>query len=236
MPNNSNIDHETKKETESATAAPGFSPDDVSLNAPSEQIREAKVTAILPPIHVEDVELEQGGLSQDFEDEADTEDSDKRPRIGKPNKSMGWFHVSPKPEHRMRVAVIEQNDKGKTTIHIVAKAMLEPLLGEYMIKELYLTQTEEGKFLWWAVKPHDASGGLDEWNESAFRAIHENPNRWLRRLENKKRCYAFRVAPADKPAPEWDNLDLADIKAKTLEGDVVIRDENHPVARNLLKG
>lgn len=231
-----NIYREPENRTESKEAIPNFPPDDVSLNTPSAEIREVKVTAILPPIKTEDVELEQGGLSQDFEDEAETEETDTRPRIGKPNKDMGWFHVSPKPEHRMHVAVIAQNDKGKTKINIVAKAMLEPLLGEWKKMDLYLYQNEEGKVSWWMVKPHDASGDLDEWNESAFRAIHENPNQWLRRLENKKKSYAFRVAPAERPAPDWDNVDLADIKAKTLEGDIVIRDASHPVAQKLLKG
>jgi hypothetical protein len=187
-----------------------------------------------PPATADDVELEAEGLDQDFKQQAGTEDMKSQPKIEKPNaKSTGWFCISPKSEHRMRVALNEANEKGKNTFNIVAKAMMKVLAGDFSVKTLFLCQTEEGRFFWWPVRTHAANGFLDSWSESALTAITQHSNQWLRRKADTDGAYEFRIAP-DKTPPDWDAIDLADIKARTLKGDVVVRDENHKVAKRIL--
>lgn len=186
------------------------------------------------PATAEDVELESEGFDQDFKQQAGTEDMKSQPKIEKPNaKSTGWFCISPNPEHRMRVALHESNEKGKSNFNIVAKSMMKELAGDFAVKTLILCQTEEGRFFWWPVRTHAANGFLDSWSESALAAITQHANQWLRRKADTEGAYGFRIAP-DKAPPDWDAIDLADIKARTLKGDVVIRDENHKVAKRIL--
>lgn len=200
----------------------------------SNQTSESPIQALnLPPPPARpELDLKSLALAQDFSSMASVKKAILKVPISKPT-AQTWFQVNPDTEWQMFVPVIELKEDREH--YIVAPAMREELLSEWVGKLLVGVITKQGTVMFWPIRMPGKDGKQDSWNESALEIVRSYAGSWIRLQSNRESGSYDVIQPIGEiPPPEWP----ADPKAllQIAFRGRIITSTDHPIVKQLRGG
>jgi hypothetical protein len=176
-----------------------------------------------------EMDLKSLALSQDYTSMANVKKAIMKVPILKPT-AQTWFQINPDPAWQITVSVIELKEDREH--YIVAPAMREELINEWVPKLLTGIITKQGTIMFWPIRLPGQDGKIDTWNESALAIVREYSGRWIRVQSNRESGSYDVIEPISEfPAPEWPADPQAILKIAFRNR--IISSADHPIVRQL---
>ena len=142
-----------------------------------------------------------------------------------------FVRVHPSPEYRENFPIIELKDEREE--YIVTASLVPELIGEFVIKTLYLAINRQGTLFFWPVRLPGPDGKDMNWWKSAREAAVLAMKDWVRVKANMN-LGAYDIFQPDGviPDPEWPQRGFWEL-IKIAFRDHLIDRIDHPVIKRL---
>ena len=169
-------------------------------------------------------------LSQSFVDTAGVKKLLTTIPVRKPSPQE-FVRVHPSPEYRENFPIIELKDEREE--YIVTASLVPELIGEFVIKTLYLAINRQGTLFFWPVRLPGPDGKDMNWWKSAREAAVLAMKDWVRVKANMN-LGAYDIFQPDGviPDPEWPQRGFWEL-IKIAFRDHLIDRIDHPVIKRL---
>jgi hypothetical protein len=169
-------------------------------------------------------------LSQNFIDTAGVKKLLTTVPVHKPNQ-QDFVRVHPNPDYRMNAPMIElKTDREE---YIVARPLMQELIGEFACKTLFTAINRQSVVFLWPVRLPDPDGRPMEWWRSAREAAELAMTKWVRVKANMNLgAYEMSVARSTMSEPEWPEVSFQEIIRLAFR-DCLITSLDHPVIKRL---
>ena len=142
-----------------------------------------------------------------------------------------YVRVHPSPEYRENFPIIELKDEREE--YIVTASLVPELIGEFVIKTLYLAINRQGTLFFWPVRLPGPDGKDMNWWKSAREAAVLAMKDWVR-IKANMNLGAYDIFQPDGviPDPEWPQRGFWEL-IKIAFRDHLIDRIDHPVIKRL---
>jgi len=142
-----------------------------------------------------------------------------------------FVRVHPSPEYRENFPIIELKDEREE--YIVTASLVPELIGEFVIKTLYLAINRQGTLFFWPVRLPGPDGKDMNWWKSAREAAVLAMKDWVR-IKANMNLGAYDIFQPDGviPDPEWPQRGFWEL-IKIAFRDHLIDRIDHPVIKRL---
>ena len=142
-----------------------------------------------------------------------------------------FVRVHPSPEYRENFPIIELKDEREE--YIVTASLVPELIGEFVIKTLYLAINRQGTLFFWPVRLPGPDGKDMNWWKSGREAAELAMKDWVRVKANMN-LGAYDIFKAENviSQPEWPTLGYWEL-IKIAFRDHLIIPIDHPVIKRL---
>ena len=142
-----------------------------------------------------------------------------------------FVRVHPSPEYRENFPIIELKDEREE--YIVTASLVPELIGEFVIKTLYLAINRQGTLSFWPVRLPGPDGKDMNWWKSAREAAVLAMKDWVR-IKANMNLGAYDIFQPDGviPDPEWPQRGFWEL-IKIAFRDHLIDRIDHPVIKRL---
>lgn len=168
-------------------------------------------------------------VKANFDQPEDTEELFHRMPVCKPKKK--WF-VRAHPTLRQDAWLVE--DEENRGHYYVLPPMYADLADYCRGYTLLPAVNRQGMHFLWTVPAPDPNGRQLDWHTTHRAAVEAARTKWVQLIPDMSiGAYRVRVAKASYSEPEWRPEPLSELLTIAFK-DRVIRDRNHPVAKQLL--
>ncbi|QDU90502.1 hypothetical protein Pla175_39070 [Pirellulimonas nuda] len=177
--------------------------------------------------------LETLRLSQDFTQTGGTYEILSKVPLQKPNKH--WFvRVNPDPAWMMEVLLFEDESLGEKALYVVDRRVAHLLEDECIRGYVFLGITSQGVCFAWPAKGYADDGSINQWHESALKAVGTAREQWVR-VRAHKPTNSYKLIGSRKvlPDPAWPQLTPEELFGLALKDHVIDR-EDHPAIQRLM--
>jgi len=169
-------------------------------------------------------------LSQSFVDTAGVKKLLTTIPVRKPSPQE-FVRVHPSPEYRENFPIIELKDEREE--YIVTASLVPELIGEFVIKTLYLAINRQGTLFFWPARLPGPDGKDMNWWKSGREAAQLAMKDWVRVKANMNLgAYDIFKAGSVISEPEWPTLGYWEL-IKIAFRDHLIDRIDHPVIKRL---
>ena len=168
-------------------------------------------------------------LSQSFVETAGVKKLLTTIPVRKPS-AQEFVRVHPSPDYRENFPIIELKDERE---YIVTASLVPELIGEFVIKTLYLAINRQGTLSFWPVRLPGPDGKDMNWWKSAREAAVLAMKDWVR-IKANMNLGAYDIFQPDGviPDPEWPQRGFWEL-IKIAFRDHLIDRIDHPVIKRL---